>query len=222
MIYYVEDDSGIRELVVYTLNQTGLEARGFAESQAFYVACAERKPDLILLDIMLPREDGLSILKRIRQDASLKSVPTVMVTAKGSEYDKVRGLDLGADDYIAKPFGMMELVARVKARLRASAAPQSLEILKCGDLELNSTSHSVTVAGQAVTLTLKEFALLRLFMEHRGVAFTREQLLERNWDYGYEGGTRTVDVHVQTLRTKLGGCGAMIQTVRGVGYKFEG
>ncbi len=222
MIYYVEDDANIRDLVIYTLTQTGFSAKGCAGGQEFYAACAAQTPELILLDIMLPDEDGLAILKRVKADRALAGVPVIMVTAKGTEYDKVVGLDSGADDYLTKPFGMMELVARVKARLRASAAPQSLEILKCGDLELNSTSHSVTVGGQAVTLTLKEFALLRLFMEHRGVAFTREQLLERNWDYGYEGGTRTVDVHVQTLRTKLGGCGAMIQTVRGVGYKFEG
>lgn len=222
MIYYVEDDSGIRELVVYTLNQTGLEARGFAESQAFYAACAERKPDLILLDIMLPREDGLSILKRIRQDASLKSVPTIMVTAKGSEYDKVRGLDMGADDYIVKPFGMMELVARVKARLRAAGGEKGAAVLSCGALKLDSRRHEVTADGRPVALTLKEFALLELLMRHPGVAFTREQLLERNWDYSYEGGTRTVDVHVQTLRGKLGDCASLIQTVRGVGYKLGG
>ncbi|WOL39165.1 response regulator transcription factor [Pyramidobacter sp. YE332] len=222
MIYYVEDDSGIRELVVYTLNQTGLEARGFAESQAFYAACAERKPDLILLDIMLPREDGLSVLKRIRQDASLKSVPTVMVTAKGSEYDKVRGLDLGADDYIAKPFGMMELVARAKARLRAAGGEKDASVLSYGALKLDSRRHEVTAGGRPVALTLKEFTLLELLMRHPGVAFTREQLLERNWDYSYEGGTRTVDVHIQTLRGKLGDCAALIQTVRGVGYKLGG
>ena len=211
MIYYVEDDSGIRELVVYTLNQTGLEARGFAESQAFYAACAERKPDLILLDIMLPR-----------QDASLKSVPTIMVTAKGSEYDKVRGLDMGADDYIVKPFGMMELVARVKARLRAAGGEKGAAVLSCGALKLDSRRHEVTADGRPVALTLKEFALLELLMRHPGVAFTREQLLERNWDYSYEGGTRTVDVHVQTLRGKLGDCASLIQTVRGVGYKLGG
>jgi len=222
MIYYVEDDAGIRELVVYTLKQTGFEACGFAESEEFYSACATQKPDLILLDIMLPREDGLSILKRIRQDAALKSVPTIMVTAKGSEYDKVLGLDLGADDYIVKPFGMLELVARIKARLRSADGEKSAAVLSCGALRLDSRRHEVTVEGQPATLTLKEFTLLEMLMRHPGMVFTREQLLERNWEYSYEGGTRTVDVHIQTLRGKLGSCASLIHTVRGVGYKLEG
>jgi two-component system alkaline phosphatase synthesis response regulator PhoP len=171
---------------------------------------------------MLPGQDGISILKQLKSDASMRSIPVIMVTAKGSEYDKVRGLDLGADDYISKPFGMMELVARVKARMRALNRTDSHTRLTCGSLVLDSKKHEVTVDGQPVSLTLKEFALLELLMRNPGVAFTREQLLERNWDYSYEGGTRTVDVHVQTLRSKLGHCASLIQTVRGVGYKLGG
>jgi two-component system alkaline phosphatase synthesis response regulator PhoP len=171
---------------------------------------------------MLPGQDGLSILKQLKSDAALRSIPVIMVTAKGSEYDKVRGLDLGADDYISKPFGMMELVARVKARMRALNRTDAHTHLTCGSLVLDSKKHEVTVDGRPVSLTLKEFALLELLMRNPGVAFTREQLLERNWDYSYEGGTRTVDVHIQTLRSKLGPCASLIQTVRGVGYKLGG
>lgn len=222
MIVYVEDDANIRDLVVYTLTQTGFSALGCRNAEEFYAACARETPELILLDIMLPGEDGLTILKNCKSDKTLSSVPVIMVTAKSTEYDTVIGLDCGADDYIAKPFGMMELIARIKARLRARPQTGTPRVLRCGDLVLDNLRHTVTAGGEPVVLTLKEFALLRMFMEHPGVAFTREQLLERNWDYAYEGGTRTVDVHVQTLRTKLGAYGAMIHTVRGVGYKFEG
>ena len=222
MIYYVEDDNNIRDLVVYTLRQTGLEARGFSTAGAFFAAVEEALPELILLDIMLPGEDGLSILRRLRASAQTAAIPVIMITAKDTEYDTVVGLDTGADDYIAKPFGMMELVARVKAMLRRTAAKVDAETITIGDLTVDARRHTVTAAGEPVQLTLKEFELLRFLMENRGVAFTREKLLERVWDLGYGGGTRTVDVHVQTLRQKLGAAGAMVETVRGVGYRFGG
>ncbi len=220
MIYYVEDDANIRELVIYTLNQTGLAAKGFPDAAAFFAASAEEKPSLILLDIMLPGEDGLSILKKIRANAGTTSIPVMMITAKTTEFDKVSGLDLGADDYITKPFGMAELVARVKALLRRSGMKASAERLVHGELVVDIAKHTVTVGGQNVILTYKEFSLLACLMENAGRAYTREQLLETVWGYDYEGGTRTVDVHVQTLRTKLGSSGVYIETVRGVGYRF--
>ena len=221
MIYYVEDDANIRELVIYTLNQTGLAAKGFPDAAAFFAASAEEKPSLILLDIMLPGEDGLSILKKIRANAGTTSIPVMMITAKTAEFDKVSGLDLGADDYITKPFGMAELVARVKALLRRSGMKASAERLVHGELVVDIAKHTVTVGGQNVILTYKEFSLLACLMENAGRAYTREQLLETVWGYDYEGGTRTVDVHVQTLRTKLGSSGVYIETVRGVGYRFS-
>ena len=222
MIYYVEDDSNIRELVVYTLTQMGLPARGFVDSESFYTAVSLELPELVLLDIMLPNEDGLSILRRLRADHRTAEIPVIMVTAKGTEYDKVQGLDMGADDYIAKPFGMSELVARVRARLRRSAARRDSNLYIVGKLRLDKLAHSVTVDGAEVQLTLKEYELLRFLLENQGVAFSREQLLDHIWDYGYAGGTRTVDVHIQTLRAKLGECGGMIETVRGIGYRFGG
>ena len=220
MIYYVEDDANIRELVIYTLNQTGLTAKGFSDASAFFAASAEEKPTLILLDIMLPGEDGLTILRKIRANAGTTSIPVMMITAKTTEFDKVSGLDLGADDYITKPFGMAELVARVKALLRRSGMKASAERLEHGELIVDIAKHTVTVGGQVVILTYKEFSLLACLMENAGRAYTREQLLETVWGYDYEGGTRTVDVHVQTLRTKLGSSGRFIETVRGVGYRF--
>lgn len=220
MIYYVEDEENIRELVVYTLNQMSLPARGFSDSAAFWRAMDQR-PDLILLDIMLPGESGLEILQMLRLDRATQDIPVILVTAKGTEYDKVQGLDLGADDYIAKPFGMAELMARVRARLRRVKAPDD-GIIIAGGLTLDKRAHAVTVNGQNVVLAFKEYELLRLLMENRGIAFSREQLLEKIWDYGYDGGSRTVDVHVQTLRAKLGPCGGMIETVRGLGYRFGG
>ena len=222
MIYYVEDDANIRELVVYTLTQMGLPTRGYADAASFDEAMTREKPQLILLDIMLPQEDGLSILKRLRADRRTEDIPVIMVTARGAEYDKVQGLDLGADDYIAKPFGMAELAARVRARLRRSAARNDDELLVSGELKLDNRAHTVTISGAAVALTPKEYELLHLLMENRGAAFSREQLLECVWDYSYTGGTRTVDVHIQTLRAKLGACGDMIETVRGMGYRFGG
>lgn len=220
MIYYVEDEENIRELVVYTLNQMSLPARGFSDCTAFWRAMDQR-PDLILLDIMLPGESGLEILQKLRLDRATQDIPVILVTAKGTEYDKVQGLDLGADDYIAKPFGMAELMARVRARLRRVKAPDD-GIIIAGGLTLDKRAHAVTVNGQNVFLAFKEYELLRLLMENRGIAFSREQLLEKIWDYGYDGGSRTVDVHVQTLRAKLGPCGGMIETVRGLGYRFGG
>lgn len=220
MIYYVEDDANIRELVIYTLNQTGLAAKGFSDAAAFFAASTEEKPSLILLDIMLPGEDGLSVLRKIRANASTTSIPVMMITAKSTEFDKVSGLDLGSDDYIAKPFGMAELVARVKALLRRSGLKTSAERLTHGELVVDIAKHTVTVGGQNVILTYKEFSLLACLMENAGRAYTREQLLETVWGYDYEGGTRTVDVHVQTLRTKLGSSGRYVETVRGVGYRF--
>ena len=222
MIYYVEDDNNIRDLVVYTLRQTGLEARGFSAAGPFFSALQETTPELVLLDIMLPGESGLHILKQLRASSQTADIPVIMITARDTEYDTVVGLDAGADDYIAKPFGMMELVARVKAMLRRTTAKMDAESVTINDLTVDARRHVVTVAGEPIQLTLKEFELLRFLMENRGVAFTREKLLERVWDLGYGGGTRTVDVHVQTLRQKLGAAGSMVETVRGVGYRFGG
>ncbi len=220
MIYYVEDDESIRELVVYTLMQVGLECQGFEHPAAFDAAMAQRRPDLILLDVMLPGEDGLSILRRLRADGTAQELPVILITAKDAEPDKVLGLELGADDYIAKPFGMAELVARVRARLRRIQPNRT--VLVSGDLIMDTQARIVTVQGREAPLTLKEYELLKLLMENRGAAITRETLLSRVWDYGYDGGSRTVDVHVQTLRAKLGDCGDLIETVRGVGYRFGG
>jgi two-component system alkaline phosphatase synthesis response regulator PhoP len=220
MIYYVEDDANIRELVVYTLNQTGLETKGFPDSATFFTAVHEQKPVLVLLDIMLPGENGLEVLKKLRASTATKDLPVIMITAKGAEYDKVVGLDLGADDYVAKPFGMAELVARVKALLRRSGETQSPDHMESGELTVDVKKHTVSVENRPVTLTFKEFSLLACLMESAGRAFTRDQLLELVWGYDYEGGTRTVDVHIQTLRTKLGVSGKRIETIRGVGYRF--
>ena len=222
MIYYVEDETNIRELVVYTLTQMGMPAQGFAEAQSFYEAVEKELPELVLLDIMLPGEDGMTILRRLREDRRTADLPIVMVTAKDAEADTVRGLDLGADDYISKPFGMAELAARVRARLRRSAPKKNPGVYVAGGLKLDDAAHSVTADGAEVALTLKEYELLRFLMENRGIAFSREQLLDNIWGYDYYGGTRTVDVHIQTLRAKLGACGMQIETVRGVGYRFGG
>lgn len=221
MIYCVEDDNSIRDLMIYTLNASGFEALGLPDGQAFFEALEERKPELVMLDIMLPGEDGISILKKIRSRAETKDVPVIMATAKGTEYDKVIGLDSGADDYLAKPFGMMEMVSRIKAVLRRTAPKGNGKILRAGSLEMNLSEHIVSVSGKRVRLTLKEFELLRLFMENIGQVFTRDRLLSAVWGMDYIGETRTVDVHIGTLRTKLGDCGEYIQTVRGVGYRME-
>lgn len=221
MIFCVEDDSSIRDLMIYTLNSAGFEAVGFSEGDSLFEALQSQKPDLIMLDIMLPGEDGITILKKIRAQSSTSHVPVIMATAKGTEFDKVIGLDLGADDYLTKPFGMMEMISRIKAVLRRSMPKEELNVLLAGQLELNLNEHTVAVAGKRVQLTLKEFEMLRLFMEHIGRVYTRDQLLSKIWGADYIGETRTVDVHIGTLRTKLEGCGDYIQTVRGVGYRME-
>ena len=222
MIYYVEDDDNIRELVIYTLTQMNLPCKGFANGTAFRTAMAAELPELILLDVMLPDEDGLSLLRFLRENATTAEIPVIMLTAKGTEMDKVQGLDYGADDYIVKPFGMAELVARIRARLRRVQPKADVDRLVFEKLTIDRRAHKVFVSGQEVALTLKEYDLLLLLMENRGAAFTREVLLDRIWDMAYDGGSRTVDVHVQTLRTKLGACGHLIETVRGVGYRFGG
>lgn len=223
MIYYVEDDENIRNLAVYTLEQAGLAARGFAHSDALFTACEELLPDLFLLDIMLPDDDGITILKRLRAQRSTQDIPIMMLTAKGTEFDTVTGLDAGADDYLSKPFGMMELVSRVNALLRRSArmSPEKPDVVEAGAVSLCSSRHSVTVDGEDVCLTFKEFELLRFLLENQGLVFSREQLLESLWGWTYDGGTRTVDVHIQTLRQKLGDCANIIETVRGIGYRAK-
>ncbi len=220
MIYCVEDDNGIRDLMTYTLAVSGYEAKGFPDSTGLWEALHTVRPELIMLDIMLPGEDGITILKKLRGNSATADIPVIMATAKGTEYDKVIGLDLGADDYLAKPFGMMEMVSRVRAVLRRSA-PHSSGVLTVGPIALDVVRHRVTVGGNEVTLTLKEFELLRLFAENKGVVFTRDQLLAHIWGVDYIGETRTVDVHIGTLRTKLGDAGELIETVRGVGYRME-
>lgn len=222
MIFCVEDDDAIRGLMLYALQAAGFEAEGFSDGEGLFAALETGLPRLILLDIMLPGEDGLSILKKLRDQAATAAVPVIMATAKGTEYDKVTGLDLGADDYLAKPFGMMELVSRVKAVLRRYDPRGARERLSVNGLSLDPAGHTVTADGERVILTLKEFELLRLFLSSPGVVFTRETLLSRIWDTEYIGETRTVDMHIRTLRQKLGRCGAMIETVRGVGYRLEG
>lgn len=222
MIFCVEDDAGIRDLMIYTLNASGFRAVGFENAKEFYTALADTVPELIMLDIMLPGEDGISILKRLKADARTADIPVIMATAKGNEYDKVIGLDLGADDYLAKPFGMMEMASRVRAVLRRSGrAAEKQQLIRVGGLEMNLGEHIVTADGIRIQLTLKEFELLRTFMTNPGRAFTREQLLSSVWCEDFMGETRTVDVHVGTLRQKLGGCGKYIRTVRGVGYRLE-
>lgn len=222
MIFCVEDDAGIRDLMIYTLSASGFRAVGFENAREFYAALADDTPELIMLDIMLPGEDGISILKRLKADARTAYIPVIMATAKGNEYDKVIGLDLGADDYLAKPFGMMEMASRVRAVLRRSGrAAEKQQLIRVGGLEMNLGEHIVTADGIRVQLTLKEFELLRTFMTSPGRAFTREQLLSSVWSEDFLGETRTVDVHVGTLRQKLGACGKYIRTVRGVGYKLE-
>lgn len=222
MIYYVEDDNNIRDLVVYTLSQSGFKTLGFKNADEFYEANKKQLPDLVLLDIMLPGDDGLSILKSLKANKKTAAIPVIMVTARGTEYDKVIGLDLGADDYISKPFGMMELVARVRALLRRTTLNLPSQVLKERELIVDKQKHIVTINNKNITLTLKEFELLYLLMSRRGTVLTREYILESIWDYSYDGGTRTVDVHIKMLRQKLEEYGNLIETVRGVGYRFGG
>ena len=221
LIYLVEDDNSIRELVAYTLQSAGFQAEGFERPSAFWSACQTQLPDLVLLDLMLPEEDGISILKKLRQDSRTKKLPIILLTAKSSEYDKVVGLETGADDYVAKPFGMMELLARVTALLRRVDKDEDTGY-SVGVLSVNKSRHEVKANGAEVTLTLKEFELLCLLLENKGKVLTRDQLLNSIWGYEFDGENRTVDVHIRTLRQKLGSCGEYIETVRGVGYKVGG
>lgn len=222
MIFCVEDDSNIRELVVYTLNTTGMEARGFENGSELMKALASEMPELVLLDIMLPGEDGLSILKKLKSSSKTKQIPVIMVTAKGAEYDVVKGLDAGADDYVTKPFGMMELVSRIKAVLRRTKIEQSIDVYELENLKMDLKKHKVKVDGETVVLTLKEFELLKRLMMHQNMVLTRDRLLEEVWGYEFAGETRTLDVHIRSLRQKLGTAGELIQTVRGVGYQIGG
>lgn len=220
MIYYLEDDKNIRELVIYTLGMGGLSAEGFAKVTDFEAAMKERLPDLILLDIMLPDGDGIEILKNLKRKPQYSSIPVIMISAKGSEFDKVLGLDLGADDYITKPFAMIEFVSRVKALLRRTNQSQTeTGELKIRNVVLNSERHTVTVNDVEVNLTVKEFELLKMLLENRGIVLTRDTLLNKIWGYDFDGETRTVDVHVRSLRQKLGDGADVVGTVRGVGYK---
>ena len=219
MIYLLEDDDSIRDLVIYTLQSQGMEAKGFPRPSAFWEAMAEHSPSLVLLDIMLPEEDGISVLKQLRSSARTCRLPVIMLTAKGTEYDKVLGLDAGADDYLAKPFGMMELLSRIRALLRRTE--REVNIYRCGVLTVDQTRHTVTVNGREVVLTQKEFEVLCLLLKNRGQVLSRERLIEDVWGYAFTGESRTVDVHVRTLRQKLGEAGAYIETVRGYGYKIS-
>lgn len=222
MIYCVEDDRNIRELLVYTLETTGFEAKGLADGNELWAAlkAADAIPEMILLDIMLPGEDGYAILEKLKNFSATRNIPVIMVTAKEAEYDKVRGLESGADDYITKPFGMMEFVARVKAVLRRSSRQSEDRELRCGNLSVFVGRHEVFYEDTPVELTRKEFELLLYLMENKGLVMTRNQILCHVWGYDFDGETRTVDVHVRSLRQKLGDGGNMIETVRGVGYRI--
>lgn len=222
-IYYVEDDTSIRELVLYALKTAEFQVMGFENAASFYKRMKEQQPDLILLDIMLPDEDGVSILKKLKSRPDTENIPVIMMTVKSSEYDKVLGLDSGADDYITKPFGVMELISRVKAVIRRSDRSKGSagEVLKIGELVLDEQKHEVYARGQEVSLTFKEFELLSYLMKNRGLVLSRDKILNTIWNYEYEGESRTVDVHIGSLRQKLGTCGDFIKTIRGIGYKIE-
>lgn len=221
MIWCVEDDASIRDIEVYTLSSTGFDARGFDDGVSFWSALQTQKPDLVVLDVMLPGVDGIELLQRMKASAELRTIPVVMATAKGAEYDRIRGLDLGADYYLVKPFGVMELVSCVKAVLRRCRPDKAAHLLRSGGLVVDLDAHTVTVDGARIALTYKEFELLRLFLSHPGMAFTREQLFQEVWGMDYCGETRTVDMHIRTLRQKLGPYGRRIETVRNVGYRME-
>ena len=221
MIWYVEDDSSIRDIGMYALNSAGFETKGFEDGLSFWQALQKERPDLVVLDVMLPEVDGIELLKRMKQTVEFSTIPVIMATAKGFEYDRIYGLDLGADDYLSKPFSMMEMVSRVKAVLRRSQIQQGAKLLKSGDLVVNLDQHTVTVNEIRVQLTYKEFELLRMFLTHPGMVYTREQLFTQVWKTDYMGDSRTLDSHIRTLRQKLGGCGKSIETVRNVGYRWE-
>ena len=221
MIWCVEDDPSIRDIEIYALTSTGFEAMGFEDGDSFWNALQEDKPELVVLDIMLPGKDGVSLLKMMKEHSEFRDIPVIMATAKGTEYDKIQSLDLGADDYLVKPFGIMEMVSRVKAVLRRCKSVRTTKLLKVNGLVLNPDEHTVTIDGERLVLTYKEYELLHLFLSQPGIAFTREQLLSSVWNTEYAGETRTVDMHIRTLRQKLGPYGHLIETVRNVGYRLE-
>ena len=222
MIWCVDDDNTIRDIEVYTLTQTGFDAKGFADGISMLEALKTEKPELIVLDIMLPGKDGVEVLKEIRQSPETRKIPVILATAKGTEMDKIQGLDTGADDYLVKPFGVMEMVSRIKAVLRRCEPDEKEEVLSIGEITLSDKEHLVTVNGEKVVLTFKEFEILKLFMRNPGIVFSRDKLLSEVWGIDYLGESRTVDMHIKTLRQKLGDAGALIETVIGVGYKMEG
>ena len=221
MIWCVEDDAGIREIELYALNSTGLSARGFEDGAAFWEALQTETPELVLLDVMLPGEDGVSLLRRMKASPNFRDIPVIMATARGAEYDKIQSLDLGADDYLVKPFGVMEMVSRVKAVLRRCRPQETGHVLSTGGISLDPERRTVTAEGQRVQLTYKEFELLRLFLSHPGMAFSREQLFTQVWNMTYMDDSRTLDMHIRTLRQKLGDYGKQVETVRNVGYRWE-
>lgn len=222
MIYLLEDDQNIRDFTIYAVNSAGYEIKGFALPSAFRAAVADAAPDVVLLDIMLPEEDGISILRWLRQTAETANIPIMMLSARSTEYDKVLGLDSGADDYLTKPFGVMELLSRIRALIRRTTSNHSeINPLKCGSITLNTARHSVTVQNKPIILTGKEFDLLAYLIQNQGIVLSREQILHNVWGYDYIGESRTVDVHIRTLRAKLGNVGNAIDTVRGVGYRVH-
>lgn len=222
MIYLLEDDASIRNFVIYALNSCGYEAQGFEVPSEFYAAMEKKLPELLLLDIMLPEEDGLSVLKKLRASSRTAKLPIIMLSAMGTEYDKVNGLDYGADDYVTKPFGTLELISRIKALLRRtsdSSANSGEELITLGKLAIYPARHEVYADGAHVTLTNKEYEILLLLVKNKNVVFSRDVLLKEIWGFDFKGESRTVDVHIRTLRAKLLGCGELIRTIRGVGYK---
>lgn len=222
MVYILEDDNSIRELVCYSLNSAGIEAEGYARPSEFWAAIQKKRPELVMLDIMLPEEDGLTVLKKLRSETGTEKLPIMVLSAKDGEYDKVLGLNLGADDYIAKPFGMMELIARVKALLRRVSEQTESPYYETDILYVHPARHVVKVAGEEIALTLKEFEMLCLLLQNKGIVMTRDNILSKVWGYSFDGENRTVDVHIRSLRGKLGKAGKLIETVRGIGYKIAG
>ena len=222
MIWCVDDDNTIRDIEVYTLTQTGFEAKGFSDGISMLEALKTEKPELIVLDIMMPGMDGVEVLKEIRSRTDTRKIPVIMATAKGTEMDKIQGLDTGADDYLVKPFGVMEMVSRIKAVLRRCTPEEVTDVISIAEITLNDKEHTVSVNGENIALTFKEFEILKMFMSNPGVAFSREKLLSEVWGIDYLGESRTVDMHIKTLRQKLGESGKRIETVIGVGYRMEG